>query len=146
MIGENIKMIQKMPELDLAGVLNDAGYTCRRIIRGKIKDKIIEVVHGFDLGRTIIWDEETGEDYTICFQNENLYVYKGTEPTEENVLITAPELISVFCRLDKMASPIICLLIILRPRLVCPLTLSFLLPTRSGGRRISMRTAAGRRR
>lgn len=105
MIGENIKMIQKMPELDLAGVLNDAGYTCRRIIRGKIKDKIIEVVHGFDLGRTIIWDEETGEDYTICFQNENLYVYKGTEPTEENVLITAPELISVFCRLDKNGKP-----------------------------------------
>ena len=105
MIGENIKMIQKLPELDLAGVLNDAGYTCRRIIRGKIKDKIIEVVHGFDLGRTIIWDEETGEDYTICFQNENLYVYKGTEPTEETVLITAPELISVFCRLDKNGKP-----------------------------------------
>ena len=104
-IGENIKMIQKKPELDLTGVLNDAGYACRRLIRGKIKDKIIEVVHGFDLGRTVICDDETGEDYTICFQNENLYVYKGTEPTEENVLITAPELISVFCRLDKNGDP-----------------------------------------
>lgn len=71
----------------------------------KIKDKIIEVVHGFDLGRTVICDDETGEDYTICFQNENLYVYKGPEPTEENVLITAPELISVFCRLDKNGDP-----------------------------------------
>lgn len=124
-IGENIKMIQKKPELDLTGVLNDAGYACRRLIRGKIKDKIIEVVHGFDLGRTVICDDETGEDYTICFQNENLYVYKGTEPTEENVLITAPELISVFCRLDKNGAPIICPLITLRLKSECPLMLLY---------------------
>lgn len=102
-IGEAVAKVAENPELDLATLLNDAkdGYEYRCIISGRIINKTIEVVHGFDLGKTTITDEVKNKTYTICFQNENLYVYDGDSVSEENVLITAPELISIFCRRNK---------------------------------------------
>ena len=52
-IGENIKMIQKKPELDLTGVLNDAGYACRRLIRGKSKTRLLRSF------MALIWGERS---------------------------------------------------------------------------------------
>lgn len=105
-IGEAIASVSQKPELDLATLLNGAGYECRCIISGRIISKTIEVMHGFDLGKTVITDEVKNKTYTICFQNENLYVYEGNgdSVSEENVVITAPELISIFCRKNKDGS------------------------------------------
>ena len=100
MIGRKVAEVKADPTLDLTELLNNEGFECRRLVRGEIEKKTIEVVHGFDVGKTIIKDEESGEKYVVCFQNENLYAYKGEEVTEKNVLITAPELISIFCRKD----------------------------------------------
>lgn len=68
--------------------------TCRLLVHGQIIDKTVEVVSGFDVGKTKIKDAYSDEEYTIYFQNENLYV---TNKAGE-VIITAPEVISTVCR------------------------------------------------
>lgn len=67
---------------------------CRLLTHGQIIDKKVEVVAGFDVGKTIIEDAKTGERFTIYFQNENLYVTNGNG----DVVITVPELTSLVCR------------------------------------------------
>lgn len=71
--------------------------TCRLLVHGQIIDKTVEVISGFDVGKTKIKDAYSNEEYTIYFQNENLYV---TNKAGE-VIITAPEVISTVCRDPK---------------------------------------------
>lgn len=68
---------------------------CRLLVHGRIIDKKVEVVSGFDVGQTKVQCADTQKTYTICFQNENLYV---TDDETGEVVITAPEIISIVNR------------------------------------------------
>ena len=71
------------------------GFQCRRLVHGEIVDKTVEVVAGFDVGKTKVKSlDGDGSTYTIYFQNENLYVTDDNG----NVIITAPEVISMVNR------------------------------------------------
>ncbi|MGF6375789.1 DUF917 family protein [Clostridiales Family XIII bacterium PM5-7] len=58
---------------------------------GTITDMQIDSAGGFDTGVTTIKDDETGKEYKVTFQNENLFV----EDEAGEVLITIPGIISV---------------------------------------------------
>lgn len=57
---------------------------------GTITDIEIDSAGGFDTGVTTIRDDETGEMYTVLFQNENLLV----KDPEGKVMVTIPSIIS----------------------------------------------------
>ena len=54
---------------------------------GTITDIKIDSAGGFDTGVTTIVDDQSGEEYKVTFQNENLFV----EDPNGKVIVTIPE-------------------------------------------------------
>ncbi len=58
---------------------------------GTITDIEIDSAGGFDTGVTTIVDDQSGEEYKVTFQNENLFV----EDPNGKVIVTIPSIISL---------------------------------------------------
>ena len=66
-------------------------FTGKLICRGTVVDRELVCRDGFDFGKTMVRDDETGEVFTLLVQNENLAVQNGAG----KLVLTAPDSVAM---------------------------------------------------
>lgn len=66
-------------------------FTGKLICRGTVVDRELVCRDGFDFGKTMVRDDETGEVFTLLVQNENLAVQNGAG----RLVLTAPDSVAM---------------------------------------------------